>query len=82
MFAEALTNVQKHAHASSVRVCATATGDALLFEIADDDTGGASEPASGGLSGLRDRVEALDLDSPSGRATRIAVALPTRQPRS
>ena len=86
VFAEALTNVQKHAHASSVRVWAAATGDALLLEIADDGRGGATEPASGGLSGLRDRVEALggtlDVDSPSKFGTRIAVAIPTRPPRS
>ena len=80
--AEALTNVQKHAHASSARVRATTTRDALRLEIADDGTGGATEPASGGLTGLRDRVEALggafDLYSPSGHGTRIAAAIPQR----
>ena len=85
VFAEALTNVQKHAQASSVRVRATATRDVLRLEIADDGAGGATAPASGGLTGLRDRVEALggtfDLDSPSGHGTRIAVAIPQRRPR-
>ena len=83
VFAEALTNTQKYAHASSVRVRATATRDALRLEIADDGSGGATEPASGGLAGLRDRVEALggafDLDSPSGHGTRIAVVIPRRR---
>ena len=85
VFAEALTNAQKHAHASSVRVRATATRDALHLEIADDGTGGATAPASGGLTGLRDRVEALggtfDVDSPSGHGTRIAADIPQRPPR-
>ena len=80
--AEALTNAQKHAHATSVRVRATATSDALRLEIADDGTGGATEPASGGLTGLRDRVEALggtfELDSPSGEGTRLTAAIPRR----
>ena len=83
--AEALANTQKHAHASSVRLRATATRDALLLEIADDGIGGATEPASGGITGLRDRVEALsgtfDVDSPTGHGTRIAAAIPQRQPR-
>ena len=82
MVAEALTNVQKHAHASTVRLRATATRGALRLEIADDGIGGATEPASGGITGLRDRVEALsgtfDLDSPTGHGTRIAAAIPQR----
>ena len=83
--AEALTNAQKHAHASAVRVRATATRDALRLEIADDGIGGAIAPPSGGLTGLRDRVEALggtfDLDSPSEHGTRIAAVIPQRPPR-
>jgi signal transduction histidine kinase len=85
LFAETLTNTQKHAHASSIRVRATATSHALHLEITDDGIGGAIEPANGGLTGLRDRVEALggtfDMDSPSGHGTRIAAAIPQRQPR-
>ena len=84
MCAEALTNAQKHAHATSIRLRASARNNALYLEIADDGIGGASEPASAGLTGLRDRVEALggtfDLDSPGGHGTKIAVAMPQRQP--
>ena len=83
VFAETLTNAQKHARASSVRVRVATTSHALHLEIADDGIGGAREPASGGLTGLRDRVEALggtfDLDSPAGHGTRIAAAIPQRQ---
>jgi signal transduction histidine kinase len=85
VFAEALTNAQKHAHASAIQVRASATSHALHLEFADDGIGGATEPASGGLTGLRDRVEALggtfEMASPSGRGTRIAAAIPQRQPR-
>jgi signal transduction histidine kinase len=82
LFAEALTNTQKHARASSLRVRVTATSHGLHVEIADDGIGGATEPANGGLAGLRDRVEALggnfDMDSPIGHGTRIAAAIPQR----
>jgi signal transduction histidine kinase len=80
VFAEALTNAQKHAHAASIRVHVSATTHALELEIADDGIGGATEPPSGGLTGLRDRVEALggtlDIDSPRGHGTRITAAIP------
>jgi signal transduction histidine kinase len=85
VFAEALTNVQKHAHASSIHVRASTTAHALHLEISDDGVGGAAEPTSGGLTGLRDRVEALGgtfhLDSPSGHGTTISVLLPQRPSR-
>jgi signal transduction histidine kinase len=80
LFAEALTNAQKHAHASSIRVRATTTPRTLRLEIVDDGVGGAIERPGGGLTGLRDRVEALGgkftIESPSGHGTRIAAAIP------
>jgi signal transduction histidine kinase len=80
LFAEALTNAQKHAHASAIRVRATTAPRTLHLEIVDDGIGGATERAGGGLTGLRDRLEALggtfDLDSPNGHGTRIAAAIP------
>ena len=82
VFVEALTNAQKHALASSMRVRATTTTRTLHLELADDGIGGATERAGHGLSGLRDRVEALGgtfhIDSPTGHGTRIAAALPQR----
>src|SRR4051812_3447480 len=45
VFAEALTNAQKHALASSVRVRVIATTRTLRLEIVDDGIGGASERA-------------------------------------
>jgi signal transduction histidine kinase len=80
LFAEAVTNAQKHAHASSIRVRAITSSRTLDLEIVDDGIGGATERAGGGLTGLRDRVEALggtfNIDSPSRHGTRIAAAIP------
>ena len=50
-----------------------------MLEVADDGTGGA-DPAGGGLSGLRRRVEALDgtltVTSPPGGPTLVRAELP------
>ena len=86
LFAEALTNAQKHARAASIHIRATTTTRTLHLEIADDGIGGATERAGGGLTGLRDRVEALggtfNIDSPRGHGTRIAAAIPLAPPAS
>ena len=82
--AEALTNAHKHAHATSMHVHATTTARTLRLEIVDDGIGGATELTGGGLSGLRDRVEALGgtftIDSPNDHGTRIAAAIPLTTP--
>jgi signal transduction histidine kinase len=78
--AEALTNVAKYARASECTICLTFEDSRARLEVRDDGVGGA-DPATGtGLSGLRDRVEALDgsfeLDSPAGGGTTVIVELP------
>ena len=77
---EALANVAKHAHASSVTIAVNTIGHQLVVDIADDGVGGASAAVGSGLVGLRDRVEALNgslrIDSPVGRGTRIHVEIP------
>ena len=77
--AEALANVQKHAGACRVSVCATADDRCLHVSVTDDGVGGADE-TGGGLRGLADRVEALGgtltLDSPAGGGTRIRAEMP------
>ena len=54
-------------------------GARLVVEIADNGPGGA-DPRGNGLSGLRQRVEALDgtldVDSPEGIGTTIRAVLP------
>ena len=56
---EALTNIAKHSGAANARVRIARHADTLRVEITDDGEGGA-DPAGAGLTGLRQRVEALD----------------------
>ena len=77
--AEALTNVAKHAPTATAHVELTLDAERLLIEVSDDGPGGA-DPAGGGLTGLRHRVEALDgtlrVQSPAGGPTTIRAELP------
>jgi signal transduction histidine kinase len=77
--AEALTNVVKHAPGASARITIRRAGPRLVVEVADNGPGGA-DPRGNGLSGLRQRVEALDgtldVDSPEGIGTTIRAVLP------
>ncbi len=57
--AESLTNVAKHAPGTGARVTLSVDGAMLVVEIADNGPGGAN-PAGSGLTGLKQRVEALD----------------------
>jgi signal transduction histidine kinase len=78
--AEALTNAVKHARASAVSVEAEVAGQALRVAVRDDGAGGADFAGGTGLTGLKDRVEALGgrmlLDSPRGAGTSLRVELP------
>jgi signal transduction histidine kinase len=77
---EALTNVAKHAHASSASVKASLLDRTLVIEVKDNGVGGASVDGEGGLRGLADRVEAhggrLRVESPPGGGTRIVGEIP------
>jgi signal transduction histidine kinase len=77
---EALANTAKHAHASSIDVRVAADGGLLRISVRDDGEGGADPARGSGLTGLRDRVEALGgsltLHSPPGAGTALNVALP------
>ncbi len=79
---EALTNATKHARASVVRVAVEERDDSLRLSIRDDGVGGADPARGSGLTGLRDRVEALggsiEVSSPPGEGTLILVQLPLR----
>jgi signal transduction histidine kinase len=80
VFAEAVTNAQRYARATVIRVRAVVVGSELRVEVTDDGAGGAIESPGSGLEGLRDRVEALggafEVESPPGRGTRIEVRIP------
>ena len=77
---EALANVAKYAKASEAAVRIAAAGGTLVVEVADDGVGGADPVGGSGLSGLADRVAALDgtlkVDSPPGSGTRITARIP------
>ena len=77
--AESLTNAAKHAPGATVKVTLTQPDESLLIDVSDDGPGGA-DPAGGGLTGLRQRVEALDgtlqVASVPGDGTTISAELP------
>jgi signal transduction histidine kinase len=56
---EALTNIDKHAHATSATVRVSRTDTRVEVDIADDGVGGTENGEGSGLRGLADRVEAL-----------------------
>ena len=58
--AESLTNVTKHAQASSVEVRVRRDNGIARVEVQDDGIGGADVSRGSGLRGLADRIEALD----------------------
>ena len=76
--AELLTNVAKHAHATTARISLAHEAAALVVEVTDDGRGGVVE--AGGLSGLRRRIAAfdgrLDITSPPGGPTLARIVLP------
>jgi signal transduction histidine kinase len=80
VFAEAITNAQKHAQASQIRVRAYVRDGFLHMEVADDGVGGATAGPGSGLQGLSDRVEAVGgrftMVSRAGEGTSVVVAIP------
>jgi signal transduction histidine kinase len=80
---EALTNVVKHARATSASVRVVATETEVIAEVRDDGIGGATPTSTGsGLDGLADRVHALDgrftITSLEGRGTTLGATIPLR----
>jgi signal transduction histidine kinase len=77
---EALANAAKHAHASAVHVELDAPDATLRLAIRDDGIGGADPVKGSGLTGLRDRIEAvggtLDVTSPAGGGTTLLIEIP------
>jgi signal transduction histidine kinase len=77
---ELLTNVAKHAQASSAQVDLWRVDDRLLIQVRDDGRGGAEASENSGLAGLTERVRSVDglilIDSPEGGPTAITAELP------
>ncbi|MFD9733280.1 histidine kinase [Umezawaea sp. NPDC059074] len=58
--AESVTNALKHASASRVRIEVGVRDGSLRLAVVDDGTGGADPSLGTGLTGLRDRVSAVE----------------------
>jgi signal transduction histidine kinase len=79
LVSEALTNVAKHAHASTARVTVERDAAGVVVEIADDGVGGADRGGSG-MRGLADRIAALGgrlgVSSPRAGGTCLRAEIP------
>ena len=77
--AEALANAIKYADARHIDVKLQLTNGTLVAEVEDDGKGGA-DPRGHGLTGLEQRVRALDgtlrVESPAGGPTMVRAVLP------
>jgi PAS domain S-box-containing protein len=81
LISEALTNVVKHAEATSAAICIGVAGGSLTVEVRDDGVGGAAVRRDGsGLAGLADRVGAvggvLTVESPHAAGTTLRADIP------
>ena len=80
---ESLANTGKHADARSAVVEARLAGGTLVVEVTDDGNGGADPGRGSGLSGLADRVEALDgrlrVGTAPGGGTCVRAEIPVDQ---
>ncbi len=78
--AEALTNIAKHARATSARVSVKHANGSVVVDVSDDGVGGADLGAGTGIRGLADRVEVLggrlEVTSPLGVGTTLHAQIP------
>ncbi|NCT67321.1 MAG: sensor histidine kinase [Rhodanobacteraceae bacterium] len=76
---EAVTNIQRHAHATHAHVDVWAGNGAVRLRVADDGRGASIVPGNG-LNGMRERLQALGgqlrIESERGRGTRLIAELP------
>ena len=82
---EALTNVGRHARASTVDVVVAATADTVTLSVADDGIGPSSGPSAGhGLANMADRAAQLGgeltVSSRRPRGTLLVWTVPTGGP--
>jgi signal transduction histidine kinase len=77
---ESLTNMAKHARATTAEVSVHVAANAVEAVITDDGVGGVVVERGGGLEGLRDRVQALggsfEISSRVGAGTTLRVSIP------
>jgi two-component system, NarL family, sensor histidine kinase DesK len=80
---EAVTNLQRHARARHAKVELALEWGEVVLRVSDDGRGGALVPGNG-LTGMRERIEALGgrlrIESGKGKGTRIEARLPLAMP--
>lgn len=80
--AELLTNIAKHSDARSAELEAVVADGRVRLTVRDDGRGGAATGAGTGLTGLAERLAAVDgalrIDSPPGGPTAVTAELPAR----
>jgi signal transduction histidine kinase len=78
--AEALTNVRKHAGATTIEVTVRSDAEGVEVVVEDDGNGAKAIPGLG-LTTTRERVETLggelEVESNSGRGTRFRIGIPS-----
>ncbi|WP_046509447.1 sensor histidine kinase, partial [Streptomyces odonnellii] len=80
---ELLQNISKHSGARTASVDVWRAENRLLVQVQDNGRGGARLDGGTGMSGLAERLGAVDglfvLDSPEGGPTVVTAELPWRQ---
>ncbi len=78
--AEALTNVAKHAEATTCKVLVKHDNGTVHVDISDNGRGGAHVSKGHGLAGIDERIAGLDgslvITSPAGGPTQLTATLP------
>jgi len=79
---EGVANAIRHSGGSTISIAVVRAGDRMLATVADDGAGGAEPGHGSGLTGLRDRVEALGgtFALATSPGTTISVELPVAAP--
>lgn len=84
---EALTNIARHAGATTAAVTLSYMEDVIVLDVQDDGKGFAPELAAGngfGLAGMRERAESLQgtfsVESVPGEGTTVSITLPVVEP--
>lgn len=78
---ESVTNIVRHAHAQHAGITVGVAGDEVVLVVSDDG-GGARAPEGSGLTGMRERISALDgsvvVDRGVGTQVRVVLPIPPR----
>ncbi|MFF0010721.1 sensor histidine kinase [Streptomyces sp. NPDC005374] len=79
---ELLQNISKHSRATGAAVDVWQVENRLMLQVVDNGVGGADVSSGSGLTGLAERLDAVDgilvVDSPVGGPTRVTAELPWR----